>query len=115
LSKGDDTRVALVSIAYIFAGSRMGFGALIMWNSGRLNKELPRYEYQKRRWQKAGKTNTPLVMQIEAILQGLANASFLAIPAFIIGTNASKAFSVFEIVGMIIWLAAAAMETMADK
>ncbi|MFT5164093.1 MAG: steroid 5-alpha reductase family enzyme [Alteromonadaceae bacterium] len=49
LSQGDNTRVVLVSIAYIFAGSRMGFGALIMWHLGKLNKELPRYEYQKRR------------------------------------------------------------------
>ncbi|MFT6350485.1 MAG: steroid 5-alpha reductase family enzyme, partial [Psychromonas sp.] len=74
--EGDSIRVALVSIAYIFAGSRMGLGAIKMWRIGHLQTEFPRYEYQKRRWQKSGKTNTALAMQVEAILQGFANASF---------------------------------------
>ncbi|PMG28460.1 hypothetical protein BCU94_17410 [Shewanella sp. 10N.286.52.C2] len=113
-SDGDSTRVALVSMAYIFAGSRMGFGALKLWTSGHLQKELPRYEYQKRRWQKAGKTNVALAQQIEAIIQGLANASYLALPAFIIAANTDSQISIFEIIGIIVWLAAFAMETIAD-
>ena len=44
-SDGDPLRISLVSIAYIFAGSRMGFGALKLWKAGRLQKEFPRYEY----------------------------------------------------------------------
>jgi steroid 5-alpha reductase family enzyme len=112
--EGDGFRVALVSVAYIFAGSRMGLGALKMWRIGHLQKEFPRYEYQKRRWQRDGKTNTKLAMQVEAILQGLANASFLAMPAFVIATNPSAEVSIFEIIGMIIWLGAFAMESVAD-
>ena len=112
--EGDSVRVAIVSIAYIFAGSRMGLGALKMWKIGHLKTEFPRYEYQKRRWQKAGKTNTALAMQVEAILQGLANASFLAMPAFVIATNPDGNISIFEIVGIIVWLSAFAMETLAD-
>jgi steroid 5-alpha reductase family enzyme len=84
LSNGEPSRVAVVSVAYIFAGSRMGLGALKLWSMGRLKQELPRYEYQKQRWIAAGKTNTALAMQIDALWQGLANASFLAMPAFII-------------------------------
>ncbi|MDO6618266.1 hypothetical protein AB4140_15325 [Shewanella sp. 10N.286.51.B2] len=91
-SDGDSTRVALVSMAYIFAGSRMRFGALKLWTSGHLQKELPRYEYQKRCWQKAGKTNVALAQQIEAIIQGLANASYLALPAFIIAAIQARKF-----------------------
>ena len=112
--EGNAVRVAIVSIAYIFAGSRMGLGALKMWKMGHLKTELPRYEYQKGRWLKAGKTNTALAMQVEAILQGLANASFLAIPAFVIATNPDTAISIFKIVGIIVWLGAFAMESVAD-
>ena len=114
LSQGYWLRVAVVGGVYLFVGLRMGLGALIMWRQGRFKVEFPRYEYQKRRWQKAGKTNTRLVMQVEAILQGLANASFLAIPAFVIATNPSPGIAALEIVGLIIWVGAFAMESVAD-
>jgi len=113
-SDGNDIRVAVVSIAYIFAGSRMGLGALTMWRSGHLKKELPRYLYQQHRWQKAGKTNVPLAMQMEVIIQGLANAAFLAMPALIIATNTSSSISVFEVIGIILWLSAFLIESLAD-
>lgn len=114
-SDGDSVRVALVSIAYIFAGSRMGLCALKMWRIGHLKTEFPRYEYQKRRWQRDGKTNTALAMQVEAVLQGFANASFLAMPALIIASNPSSTISVFEIIGIIVWLGAFVMESIADS
>lgn len=114
-SSGDPIRVAIVSIAYIFAGGRMGIGAIQLLRLGHLNTELPRYEFQKRRWAKAGKTNTVLAMQIEAILQGLANAAFLAFPAFIIAANPSAEISIFEMLGIIIWLSSFVMESLADK
>ena len=114
-SDGDSVRVALVSIAYIFAGSRMGLGALKMWRMGHLKTEFPRYEYQKHRWQRDGKTNTALAMQVEGVLQGFANASFLAMPALIIASNPSSSISVFEIIGIIVWLGAFVMESIADS
>lgn len=114
-SDGDSVRVALVSIAYIFAGSRMGLGALKMWRIGHLKTEFPRYEYQKRRWQRDGKSNTALAMQVEAVLQGFANASFLAMPALVIANNPSSTISVFEIIGIIVWLSAFLMESVADS
>jgi steroid 5-alpha reductase family enzyme len=110
----DSLRAAIVSIAYIFAGSRMGLGAIKLLISGHLDKELPRYEFQKKRWSKAGKTNTALAMQIEAIVQGVANAAFLAFPAFIIASNPSEEISIFEIIGIVIWLASFIMESVAD-
>ena len=113
-SEGDSARIATISILYILIGSRMGMGALKMWRLGMLNTEFPRYEYQKKRWKKAGKNNTMLAMQIEGILQGLANASFLAMPAFIIATNSSTTISILEIVGILIWLGAFVMESIAD-
>jgi len=112
--EGDSLRVAIVSIAYIFAGSRMGLGAIKLLISGHLDKELPRYEFQKKRWIKAGKTNTALAMQIEAIVQGVANAAFLAFPAFIIASNLMEEISIFEIIGIVIWLTSFIMESVAD-
>jgi steroid 5-alpha reductase family enzyme len=113
-SEGEPVRVALVSLAYIFAGSRMGLGALKMWKMGLLKKEFPRYEYQKIRWEKSGRTNTALAMQVDAIWQGLANASFLAIPAFLIAANPSDSISPFEVIGILVWAGSFAMESIAD-
>ena len=112
--EGDSVRIVTISILYILIGSRMGMGALKMWRLGMLNTEFPRYEYQKRRWKKAGKNNTMLAMQIEGILQGLANASFLAIPAFIIATNSNSTIAILEIVGAVVWFGAFIMESIAD-
>ena len=114
LGEGDDLRVAIVGFAYVFAGGRMGLGALKLWSMGRLKKEFPRYEYQKLRWQAAGKTNTRLAMQVDALWQGLANASFLAMPAFVIASNAHETIHFLEVVGCLIWLGAFVMESVAD-
>jgi len=112
--EGDNLRIAIVSIAYIFAGSRMGLGAIKLLVSGHLGKELARYEFQKKRWKKAGKTNTALAMQIEAIAQGVANAAFLAFPAFIIASNPREEISILEIIGIVVWVASFIMESVSD-
>ena len=80
-SEGSLWRVWIVSSMYVFMGMRMGIGALLLLKKGYMKKEFPRYEYQKGRWERAGKTNTHLAMQIDALAQGFANASFLAFPA----------------------------------
>ena len=104
----------LVITAYILIGSRMGLGALKMWSMGLLKKEFPRYEYQKIRWEKSNKTNTGLAMQIEALSQGLANASFLAIPIFLISVSPSTQLSALEIIGFTIFILSIVFETIAD-
>ena len=104
----------LVITAYILIGSRMGLGALKMWSMGLLKKEFPRYEYQKIRWEKSNKTNTSLAMQVEALSQGLANASFLAIPIFLISVSPSTQLSALEIIGFTIFILSIVFETIAD-
>ena len=104
----------LVIAAYIIIGSRMGLGALKMWSMGLLKKEFPRYEYQKIRWEKSNKTNTGLAMQVEALSQGLANASFLAIPIFLISVSPLSKLSTLEIVGFTIVILSLVFETIAD-
>ncbi len=114
LSHGHWLRAAMIGGVYLFVGLRMGLGALHMWRLGKLQVEFPRYEYQKLRWQREGKTNVPLAMQVEASVQGLANASYLAFPALIIGSNPTASVSVFEVIGLAMWVAAFAMESIAD-
>ena len=104
----------LIMIAYVLIGSRMGLGALKMWSLGLLNKEFPRYEYQKIRWKKSGKSNEQLAMQIEALSQGLANASFLAIPIFLVFSSPLTTISFLEIFGFILFALALIFETVAD-
>ena len=104
----------LIITAYILIGSRMGFGALKMWSMGLLKKEFPRYEYQKIRWEKSNKTNISLAMQVEALSQGLANASFLAIPIFLISVSPLTQLSTLEIIGFTIFILSIVLETVAD-
>ena len=105
---------SLIMIAYVLIGSRMGLGALKMWSLGLLKKEFPRYEYQKIRWKKSGKSNEELAMQIEALSQGLANASFLAIPIFLVFASPLTTISFLEIFGFILFALALIFETVAD-
>ncbi len=104
----------LIITAYILIGSRMGLGALKMWSMGLLKKEFPRYEYQKIRWEKSNKTNISLAMQVEALSQGLANASFLAIPIFLISVSPLTQLSLLEIIGFTIFILSIVFETVAD-
>lgn len=112
--EGQMVRVWLIGGAYIFMGMRMGLGAIQLWRKGYLQKELPRYRYQRMRWERARKSNTQLAMQTDAIMQGLANASYLALPAFIIGANPEPSISVFEILGLGLWIASFLFESTAD-
>ena len=113
-SEGYWLRSLIVSSVVILIGLRMGLGALKMWNLGLLKKEFPRYQYQRIVWREEGKNNIALALQIDAIAQGLANASFLAFPIFIIASNRNQEFSVLEVVGFVIWILAFAMESIAD-
>ena len=107
------SKIFIIS-AYLLIGVRMGLGALKMWSMGLLKKEFPRYEYQKIRWKKSNKTNISLAMQVEALSQGLANASFLAIPIFLISVSPLTQLSTLEIIGFTIFVLSLVFETVAD-
>ena len=113
-SQGYWLRSGIVSAVIILIGLRMGLGALKMWRIGLLQTEFPRYQYQRIVWEQEGKTNTALALQVDAISQGLANASFLAFPVFIIAANNSKQFHLLELLGLAIWALMFAMESLAD-
>ena len=114
LSDGYYWRVRIIGVVYIFIGLRMGLGALQLWRKGFMQKEFPRYQYQRLRWERQKKTNVQLAMQVNALTQGMANASFLALPAFIIGTNPDPTFSILEYIGILLWVMAFVFEATAD-
>jgi steroid 5-alpha reductase family enzyme len=113
-SDGYWLRSLAVTLLVMVVGLRMGLGALNLWRLGLLKKEFPRYQYQRLRWETQGKTNVSLALQVDALSQGLANASFLALPVFIIAANASTSFAVLELLGLTIALLAFVMESVAD-
>ena len=114
LSSGYWLRSLIVSLMVILVGLRMGLGAVKMWRAGYLDKEFPRYQYQRILWKEEGKENTQLALQIDAISQGLANASFLSLPIFITASSTSQSLELLEIVGITIWLLSLLMESIAD-
>jgi steroid 5-alpha reductase family enzyme len=113
-SDGYWLRSLAVTVMVLLVGLRMGLGALNLWRLGLLKKEFPRYQYQRLRWEREGKTNVRLALQVDAVSQGLANASFLALPVIIIAANPNPTFSVIELLGLTISLLALAMESVAD-
>ena len=105
---------SIISMLYIIAGLRMGIGALILLKKGYLNKELPRYSYQRIRWKKKGFINDKFSVQYEILLQCFANATFLAIPAILISNNSSQFFSIIEITGFLVWFIFFFLEHISD-
>ena len=105
---------SIISILYIIAGLRMGIGALILLKKGYLNKELPRYSYQRIRWKKKGFINDKFSVQYEILLQCFANATFLAIPAILISNNSSQTFSIIEVIGFLVWVIFFFLEHISD-
>ena len=113
-SDGYWLRSLLISLLLAVVGLRMGIGALNFWRRGLLQKEFPRYQYLRVRLQAEGKSNVGLALQVDAISQGLANASFLALPIFMLTANGSQQFAVLEIVGLSISVVALCLESLAD-
>lgn len=98
---------------YLFAGGRMSAMAFIGLKLGYLNKELPRYQYQRLRWQRRGWQEKP-AMLFEVASQGFANMTVLALPAILQASNTSRDLSLPEILGYALWIAAFAFEFIAD-
>lgn len=106
-------RSAIIASLYLLAGGRMGLMALIGWRYGHFKRELPRYEYQRRRWQRRGWRERPALL-FEAASQGLANMSVLALPALLQAANPAASLGPIEIAGYALWVFGFVFETTAD-
>ena len=114
LGEGYSPRKILIAGMYLFSGLRMGVGALILWKKGHLDKELPRYQFQRKRWKKAGYSNDAFSIQFEIMIQSLANMSFLSLPALMLYQNATTRFSILEVVSLILYVLFISLEHLAD-
>jgi len=106
-------RSGIIAALYMFAGGRMSMMALLGLRMGFLDKELPRYQYQRLRWQRRGWQEKP-AMLFEIASQGFANMTVLALPAVLQASNTSTELSWLEILGYAIWVAAFVFEFIAD-
>ena len=114
-NEGSELMVLISSSIISVIGLRMGIGALGLLKQGYLKKELSRYQYQRIVWEKEKKHNTHLALQIDAITQGLANVTFLAIPIFVAGSSNSESLNIIQYVGLAVWLISIILETVADR
>lgn len=99
---------------YVIVGARMATWATRVYRSGGLAEELPRYRYQRIRWKHEGFRSERFSIQFEITVQMLANATVLAMPAYLIATNSSASITPWEIACVVVALAAYAFESLAD-
>ena len=102
----------LIATLYLLAGGRLAVMAIIGWRKGWLNKELPRYQYQRIRWEERGWQQRP-AMLYEVSSQGLANMSLLALPAILTATTSAAAGPLLAL-GALIWIIGISIEVLAD-
>ncbi|MFO1251824.1 MAG: DUF1295 domain-containing protein [Inhella sp.] len=113
LGDPSNLRTLVIGLLYLIAGGRMGLMALVGWRHGHFQRELPRYQYQRLRWQRRG-WNERAALLFETASQGLANMSVLALPALLQAANPAPGLSALELAGYALWLAALVFENVAD-
>jgi steroid 5-alpha reductase family enzyme len=99
---------------YILIGLRMGLMGFMLLRHGVLKKDLPRYQFQRIHWKRRGYTNETLSLQYEILIQGLANASVLVVPAILQTFNPSLTLSMFEIFSYVGCLVSFCLEMLSD-
>ncbi len=111
-SKG--IRCSIICSLLFLHGFRMVVGAVyaIISGSWTTTKDLPRYDYQRLRSQIL-QNNWQVAMQIDILIQLLANTSFLVVPIYFI-SNSSFEFSIIEVGALVLWIFGFIWENIAD-
>ncbi|KLT66705.1 DUF1295 domain-containing protein [Pedobacter sp. BMA] len=109
LSEGFLTRNILICTVFLLAELRLG---IHLWQRviGHLDEEEGRYQQLRSEWGEQADRNFFIFFQFQAISNVL-----LAIPFFIITANTDTEISLFEYVGLGIWLIAFIGELIADR
>ena len=115
-------RPKLIMIAYLVSGLRMGLGATLLFLTGRLQQEFPRYLYLREIiWAKKGITDESsfdfkISMQKDILVQCLCNMGALCMPMMIQGFGYnSEELTYLEIFGWILWYFSIMFEHTADR
>lgn len=114
---GDPGSPAVLATAgiYLLMGLRMGIWAMRFMVLTRLPVELPRYRYQRRRWERDGFRNEKVSLQAEIMVQCGANVSVLAIPAALAVDAPSGSLGPVGIAAIVLWALSWGFETTADR
>lgn len=112
----DLLRRIVVGGIYLFIGLRMGIAAVILGKTTGIifKTEFPRYQYRRMVLEKQGNKHPRFHILSEILAQGLANASVLALPGFIIATYGQGPITLLEITGLCLWATAYVLESIAD-
>ena len=116
MGDGDTVRRLCAAGVYLLIGLRMGIGALAMAKATGVifRTEFPRYVYRRMVLSRQGEKRVRFHLAIEILAQGLANASVLAIPGFLMAVNHREPGHLLELAGICTWLVAYALESTAD-
>ena len=106
--------VLAVAGIYLLVGLRMAVWAAHMYRPGVLTRDLPRYEYQRQRWARAGFRSERFSVQYEILVQAMANMTFLAMPAYLVAADTRVSFTPWHLTWGLLWVAAYAFESVAD-
>jgi steroid 5-alpha reductase family enzyme len=110
----DSAGLYFIGGMYIIAGLRMGIMGLMLLSYGVLKRDLPRYQFQRIHWKRGGYKSEAISIQYEILVQGLANASILAVPGILQAFNPSQSISTFEIICYLGWLISLCLEMLSD-
>ena len=106
---------AAITVVYLAIGLRMGVPGLVHLARFRsLRFEFGRYRYQRIRWAAAGWPDERVPMQLEILLQGLANASVLAVPAVLIASDRHRGLTTWQLAAVVAWAGCWSLEWLAD-
>jgi steroid 5-alpha reductase family enzyme len=105
-----------VSAVYLAIGLRMGVaGAVYLKRRGPLKAEFHRYRYQRIRWAAGGWSDDRAPMQLEIFVQGLANASVLAVPALLVASDGDQRLTPWQLASLAVWSGCWSLEWLADR
>ncbi|AVP96518.1 hypothetical protein C7S18_04585 [Ahniella affigens] len=104
----------VAALIHLFVGLRMAYWAAHMYRPGVLTRDLPRYQYQRQRWARAGFRSERFSVQYEIAVQAMANMSFLAMPALLITADPEPAFGAIHGAAALLWFGAYVFESTAD-
>lgn len=115
LALGEREQVALIVAAiYLVMGLRMGLGAVAYWRSGEFDHELPRYRYQRLRWETATLGDERRDVVAEVLVQAWANCTTLAVPAALAIGASDGSPGVTVVAAVLLWVVAWLLESVAD-
>ncbi|MEU2030807.1 DUF1295 domain-containing protein [Nocardia amamiensis] len=115
LAMSDRSPLAIaVAVVFLVMGGRMGIAALALWRHGELDRELPRYRFQRKRWAKATLGSERLDLVAEILVQAISNITVMAVPAALVIAIDGAGMSAVAAAGVILWAVSWVLESVAD-